>query len=201
MAAHRDDWMGAQTKLDFDSQKTYDGIEIKDGQGPFLVALMKNCPRFGAAAFPMTTVGCFISNMSENALLLAAFKFQHVADQGIAMADVQTFLATTTGLKMLKSEEDSRYMYIPKNTSVFVPWGWYALPCFYSATSKGTKADDWMYVVHLPLMTKQAVGDLAGSSMLQATNNSMVTHLAPLQQAMWKNRKAAWDQFYAQVSP
>ena len=197
MAANKKSWMGAQTKVDV-VPKSYDGIELKKGAGPFIVALAKDSPRFDGAAFPLPTVGCFVTTL-QAPTFIAAFRYQAIQEQGIGISDVKAFLGTPSGAHLMQNADDARFSFLPEESTVFIPWGWYTLPLYYSMAAKNTKPDPWSLLMHVPLLD-EALANAVGPTVLKATNTAVVAHLASQTSQMWVERQAAWTEFFATLA-
>ena len=187
-----DKWAGAQLKVAFKPGKEYDsGMTLWPGLGPHVVTVCRDVPRVGPAAFPLPTVGCFVSPLSE-ALFFVLLDAKMVLEKGISLANLYTFLGTESGAEFLKSEQ-ARFVYLPEKSVMYVPWEWFVIPVYYNSRNRDKPVAKWATVLHVPAM----VGAEACSiSTLRAAKDIIRPHMIPFTATMWKERLAAMEEFW-----
>jgi hypothetical protein len=195
MAAHFADWNGAQSKVEFEP-KNYGGVQLDEGFGPFVVSIKKDAPRFGPSAFPLPIVGCYISPMSANMIVLL-YNVKEILKQGITLNDIKSFLGTPSGSIFLKSE-NTRAVFLPVGSTLHVPWGWLPQPLYYNPAPKNEKVDSCLHFLHVPVIS-QSLAQSIDKQVLKAASTSIEAHLKTCTAQFWKERSEACTKFFLHV--
>ena len=190
-------WLGAQSKVDF-VQKEYAGISLREGFGPHIVSLKRDVPRLGAAAMALPTVANFSTTLAEPMFMLM-LEAKEILGQGISLVDIKAFLGTESGAKFLASDS-AKLLFLPRQATVYMPFGWYAIPLYYTWKDQPKKSPTFTHALHVPVITDDLAQN-ANIDVMKAANVLISTHLEPLKASMWKERFAAWKALQERLTP
>jgi len=172
-------------------------LTFEPALGPHAVAVQKDAPRFGPGAYPLTLAGHYSHAYTGNVFIFL-YNPKSVLSDGIALSELPRYLGTPTGLELLNSE-NCLVTFLPKGCTLYVPWGWYAQPLYYSTLNKDKPKDPWIYLLHVPVIDT-ALAKEVDVNVLRAGNQLIMKHLVSLaSKQMWKERKDAWEKFWTEL--
>jgi hypothetical protein len=124
-----------------------DELQCKQGAQAGISSVRANVHRSGPSAWPLCGIGCFATGIETFWVQVVALS--DVLDNGFVAGDIVKFLETGVGSQIYMGEEATSAMVkVPAKSTVFIPYGFMALPLTmaYRAAEKKDKVGNIMCV-------------------------------------------------------
>ena len=192
-----DTWSLGKGKVEYSSHK---------GAAPWLVSCRQAHWRYGPWAWPFPGVGCFVQSLSPDSteVFILVVPVTAVIKQGIAAKDMQTFMGTASGKKVLKEEVQVVKLQAGDSAALWVPYGHVALPLAladqkHEVGSKDSKdpalAHMWVFSPLSPALVKD-VDEQVWTAIVAWNRDHIKRHG---EQKTWADRGHVWESFLGKL--
>ncbi|CAK0910360.1 unnamed protein product [Prorocentrum cordatum] len=161
---------------------------------PWLCTVRADAFRHGPSAFPLNGYSNLVVVISE-VMQFVLLPVANIISQGIILADVPKFLASEGATTTL---EAGYLVTLAHHETLYVPYGFIALPLYYPATLDESKKSVLGHCMVLPLLHQQRMKAYAATNaaVTKAVNSSNMTFLSNQPQQMYKDRAAGLSRFH-----
>ena len=192
-------WKGAQARIEFDLKNfaptvvTDLPLPVSNGNKPMLVTCRRNSLRRGPAAIPFAGAATLLTCL-ESSIFFLVIAVEAILKEGVVLADLDGFLDTPTGEKMLMGPS-AKIFEVKAGTTLYVPFGFVAEPVFLCTAAKNDKdAKQWGHFLSVNLLSVD-FAKKCPSRVFQAVTVSIREHLSWQRGGMWADRESAWKAF------
>ena len=207
-------WGGALLSLDTGSRFDWELPEApelmdKNGAAPSLVGCRVHANRILGAAWPLQGLASLVLALDEP-MTLQLFSCEHLVGQGIAMADLKTFLETPSGHTFFK--DHGHLVQVPARGVAYIPNGFVVAPVagklWYASKAEGEqdqapcdkqvqKAGQVHLCLHVPILNaKLAAAELSETS-VAAVGSYNREHFKKFGAAKyWQDKAELFEKFF-----